>query len=87
MHRKPVIGAINGYVLGGGLEMMLNLDMVFAGTSSIFGLPEVSRGITVGAGGIPRLVRLIGRQKGQYTLYTPKPRALSGGHQQRPNSP
>lgn len=62
--RKPIIGAVNGYAMGGGSEMVVNLDYVVAGTSATFGFPEVKRGVTIGAGGVPRLVRIVGHQKG-----------------------
>lgn len=43
--------------------MVVNLDLAVAGTSAIFGFPEAKRGVTVGAGGVPRLVRIVGHQK------------------------
>lgn len=63
--KKPIIGAINGFAMGGGSEMVVNLDMAVAGENAIFGFPEVKRGVTIGAGGVPRLVRIVGHQKGE----------------------
>jgi len=56
---KPIIAAINGYCLAGGLEMALACDIRVASEGSVFGLPEVTRAIIPGAGGTQRLPRLI----------------------------
>ena len=56
---KPMIAAINGYCLAGGLEMALCCDIRIAGEGSQFGLAEVTRGIIPGAGGTQRLPRVI----------------------------
>jgi E-phenylitaconyl-CoA hydratase len=56
---KPIIAAINGYCLAGGLEIALACDIRIASETATFGLTEVSRGITPGAGGTQRLPRLI----------------------------
>lgn len=70
MSSKPIIGAVNGFAMGGGAEMLVNLDLAVAGQSAILGFPEAKRGVTVGAGGIPRLVRLVGHIRGKLeTLY------------------
>jgi enoyl-CoA hydratase/carnithine racemase len=58
--RKPVIAAIHGYCLGGGLEIALACDIRIAADDASFALPEVSRGTMPGAGGTQRLARVIG---------------------------
>jgi enoyl-CoA hydratase/carnithine racemase len=54
---KPIIAAVHGYTLGGGLELALACDIVVAADSAVFGLPEVKRGIVAGGGGMHRLPR------------------------------
>jgi enoyl-CoA hydratase/carnithine racemase len=57
---KPVIGAINGYALGGGFEIALCCDVVLASASARFGLPEGLLGLVPGGGGTQRLTRAAG---------------------------
>lgn len=61
--KKPVIAAVNGLCLGGAMEMILNVDMVISSPDAKFGLPEVSRGVIAVAGALPRLTRIVGRQR------------------------
>ncbi len=56
----PVIAAVNGFALGGGLEVALACDFRYASTNAKLGLPEVSLGLIPGYGGTQRLFRLIG---------------------------
>lgn len=53
--RKPVIAAVEGFALAGGFELVLACDIVVAGRSAQFGLPEVTRGLIAGSGGLLRL--------------------------------
>jgi enoyl-CoA hydratase/carnithine racemase len=57
---QPTLAAIGGYCLGGGLELALAADFRIAEVSAVFGLPEVALGIVPSAGGLHRLVRLVG---------------------------
>lgn len=69
---KPTIAAINGYCLGGGLEVALQCDMRIASDNAKFGLPEVTLGFLPGAGGTQRLPRAIGLQKAKEMILTGK---------------
>jgi enoyl-CoA hydratase len=67
---KPVIAAVEGYALGGGLELALCADIIVAGESAKLGLPEVKLGILAGGGGTQKLARLVGRQRAMLLLMT-----------------
>ncbi|GAA1049409.1 crotonase/enoyl-CoA hydratase family protein [Arthrobacter russicus] len=56
---KPLIAAIEGYALGGGLEIALNCDLIVAAEGATLGLPEVTRGLIAGGGGVIRLPKRI----------------------------
>ncbi|KAF8167219.1 enoyl-CoA hydratase [Crassisporium funariophilum] len=59
---KPIIAAVIGGAYGGGLEMVLNCDLVIANKDAKFALPEVKRGVVAVQGGIPRLTQISGHQ-------------------------
>ncbi|KAK2598936.1 hypothetical protein QQS21_005614 [Conoideocrella luteorostrata] len=61
--KKPIIAAVNGLAFGGGLEILANLDLIFAAKSAKFALTEVKRGVVPNAGSLPRLARTIGRPR------------------------
>ncbi|MCJ1272209.1 hypothetical protein MMC22_012117, partial [Lobaria immixta] len=61
--KKPIIAAVNGACLGGGFEMAVNCDLVLASSRAVFALPEAKVGVVAMAGALPRLTRIVGRQK------------------------
>lgn len=67
---KPVIAAIEGFALGGGLELALCADIIVAGETARLGLPEVKVGILPGGGGTQKLARLIGSKRAMLLLLT-----------------
>jgi enoyl-CoA hydratase/carnithine racemase len=70
---KPVIAAINGLCVGGGLEMALACDIRIAAEDARFSLPEVNAGIIPGSGGCSRLVRLVGAARAKELVFTGEP--------------
>lgn len=67
---KPVIAAINGFALGGGLELAMASHIRVASTSARMGLPEVSLGVIPGYGGTQRLAQLVGKGKANEMVFT-----------------
>ncbi len=67
---KPVVAAITGYALGGGLELALCADFRVAGESARVGQPEILLGVIPGAGGTQRLPRLIGPARAKDMIFT-----------------
>lgn len=68
--RPPVIAAISGFCLGGGLELALAADFRIADETAEFGLPEVTLGVIPGGGGTQRLPRLIGLSQAKRLIFT-----------------
>ena len=71
--RKPLIGAAEGWALAGGFELLLACDLVVAGASARFGVPEVKRGLVAGAGGALLLAQRIPRALALELLLTGDP--------------
>jgi enoyl-CoA hydratase len=67
---KPTIGAVNGWALGGGMELLLCLDIRIAAQSARFGLPEITLGLFPGAGGSQRAMRQIPMCKAKELMFT-----------------
>ncbi|AMY24790.1 enoyl-CoA hydratase/isomerase family protein [Rhodococcus fascians] len=67
---KPVVAAVTGYALGGGLEVALGADRRIAGDNAKLGVPEVLLGVIPGGGGTQRLARLIGPSRAKDMVFT-----------------
>ena len=67
---KPVIAAVNGFALGGGLELAMASHIRVASSNARVGLPEVSLGVIPGYGGTQRLAQLVGRGKANELVFT-----------------
>lgn len=68
--KTPVIAAVNGFALGGGLELALGCDFIYASEKAKLGFPEVTLGIIPGFGGTQNLARLIGKNRANELIFT-----------------
>jgi len=75
------IAAVNGFALGGGLEMALSCDFIIASENAKVGLPEVSLGLIPGFGGTQRLLRAIGTRRAKEMVFTGKMISAQEGYE------
>jgi enoyl-CoA hydratase len=66
----PVIACVHGYALGGGCELAMAADYIYATDAAVFGQPEVNLGLVPGFGGLVRLIRLVGPGRAKELIYT-----------------
>ncbi|KAK1705743.1 carnitinyl-CoA dehydratase [Colletotrichum lupini] len=78
--RKPIIVACNGHAHGGGFEVILNADVIFASPNATFRLPEVLRGVSALAGALPRCMMLFGNHRTMDLILTGRTLSVEEAH-------
>lgn len=66
----PTIACVNGFALGGGFEMAMSCDFIFASKNAVFGLPEVKLGLIPGFGGTQRLASIVGMRRAKDIMFS-----------------
>jgi enoyl-CoA hydratase len=79
--QKPVIAAVDGYALAGGLELALACDMIVANANAKFGIPEAKRGLVAAGGGVVQLPRLLPRPLAMEMALTGDPITAQRGYE------
>ncbi len=79
--KKPIIGAVHGFCLGGGFELALVCDLLFAADDAKFAFPEINLAVMPGAGGTQRLTKLIGKTKALEWIWSGEMRLAKEAHE------